>query len=98
MGPNERAESDLSVRIAASVGPNETAVRELDETAFEAGASPRSGRPTSDMLGGRVPTTVDEALQLAAKLAIDGGDYERAADVLGVLKRYCDGSRGYRGA
>jgi hypothetical protein len=43
-----------------------------------------------------VPTTVDEALRLAVKLAIDGGDYERAAEVLGVLKLRFDGSQGYR--
>jgi hypothetical protein len=41
-----------------------------------------------------VPTTVDGALRLAVKLAIDGGDYERAAEVLGILKRRRDGPRG----
>ena len=97
MGANERAESDLSIRIAASVGPNETVVRKPDETASETGPPQRLSRPTSDTPG-RVPTTVDEALRLAVKLALDGGDYERAAEVLGVLKRHCDGSRGYRGA
>jgi hypothetical protein len=29
---------------------------------------------------------------------LEAGDYERAAEVLGVLKRHGDGSREYRGA
>jgi hypothetical protein len=29
---------------------------------------------------------VDEALRLAVKLAVDGGDYEQATEVLNVLK------------
>jgi hypothetical protein len=36
---------------------------------------------------GHVPTTVDEALRLAVKLAVDGGNYECAAEVLNILKR-----------
>jgi hypothetical protein len=106
MGAKERAESDLSVRIAASVGPNETAACGSDEIASAAGSSPQYRRPPSDTPGrvptkarcpggsgengsealGLVPLTVDEALRLAVKLAVDGGDYERATDLLNVLK------------
>jgi hypothetical protein len=90
MGANERAESDLSVRIAASVGPNETAVGGPDEVA--SGAGPRaSAAPASDARRHAL-TTVDAALRLAVKHAVDSGDYESAAAVLGVLKRRSDGS------
>ena len=34
-----------------------------------------------------VPRTSDDALRLAIKLAIDAGEYERAAVVLGELRR-----------
>jgi hypothetical protein len=34
-----------------------------------------------------VPTTSDGALRLALKLAVDAGDYERAAVVLEELRR-----------
>jgi hypothetical protein len=34
-----------------------------------------------------VPTTVDEALRLAVKLAVDGGNYQCAAEVLNILRR-----------
>ncbi len=33
------------------------------------------------------PTTADEALRLAIKLAVDAGDYDRAAALLDVAKR-----------
>jgi hypothetical protein len=33
-----------------------------------------------------VPTTPEDALRLAAKLAIDGGDYERAGAIVGLLR------------
>jgi hypothetical protein len=33
------------------------------------------------------PMSADEALRLAIKLAVDAGDYERAAALLSVLKR-----------
>ena len=34
-----------------------------------------------------VPATSEEALRLAIKLAVDAGEYERAAGVLDVLRR-----------
>jgi hypothetical protein len=34
-----------------------------------------------------VPATSEEALRLAVKLAVDAGEYERAAGVLDVLGR-----------
>jgi len=36
---------------------------------------------------GPTPTTSDEALKLAIKLAVDAGEYERAAALLDVVKR-----------
>jgi hypothetical protein len=35
----------------------------------------------------QAPMSADEALRLAIKLAVDAGDYERAAALFSVLKR-----------
>jgi hypothetical protein len=40
-----------------------------------------------DAAGPEVPTTSDEALRLAVKLAIDAGEYDRAAAVVDLLRR-----------
>jgi hypothetical protein len=39
----------------------------------------------------RVPVTSDDALRLAVKLAVDAGEYERAAGVLDELRRTSTG-------
>ena len=43
--------------------------------------------PDVEAVTGPAPTTADEALRLAIKLAVDAGDYERAGALLDVAKR-----------
>jgi hypothetical protein len=73
-GRNVRAESDPSVRIATAVGPN------------AAGALKGSERPLDVVPAGQ-DATVEGALRLAVKIAVDRGDYKRAAEVLELLQR-----------
>jgi hypothetical protein len=46
----------------------------------------REVRP-ADARGALAPTTSDEALRLAIKLAVDAGQYERAASLIEVARR-----------
>jgi hypothetical protein len=49
---------------------------------------PRASEPGGQAAAGReVPATSDDALRLALKLAVDAGEYERAAVVLDELRR-----------
>jgi hypothetical protein len=52
-----------------------------------AGDAAPNGIGSVDARGALVPTTSDEALRLAIKLAVNAGEYERAAALLEVAKR-----------
>jgi hypothetical protein len=55
----------------------------VTEKAVECTERPDSGQ---DVTGPQVPTTSDDALRLAVKLAVDAGEFDRAAAVLDVLR------------
>ncbi len=54
---------------------------QADALAAATSVEARTARPAD------APTSVDDALRLAIKLAVDGGDYDRAAALLDVAKR-----------
>jgi hypothetical protein len=52
-----------------------------------AGGSPERVVGPADDRGAHAPTTSDQALRLAIKLAVDAGEYERAATLVEVARR-----------
>lgn len=50
-------------------------------------AAPACDRPARTAALPAAPATSDEALRLALKLAVDAGEYDHAAAILGVLRR-----------
>jgi hypothetical protein len=58
--------------------------RSVTEKAVEYTEPPNPGQGVG---GSQVPTTSDDALRLAVKLAVDAGEFDRAAAVLDVLRR-----------
>jgi hypothetical protein len=51
------------------------------------GGAPEHEVGPADDRGARAPTTSDQALRLAIKLAVDAGEYERAATLVEVARQ-----------
>jgi hypothetical protein len=51
------------------------------------GGAPEHEVGPADDRGARAPTTSDQALRLAIKLAVDAGEYERAATLIDAARR-----------
>ncbi len=75
---------DSSRNVTGEFAERTEEARPVDQGKDRVGAA---GSDTRAPLGEPTPTTSAEAIKLAIKLAVDAGEYERAAALLDVAKR-----------